>query len=63
VNKDNELIYVVPKYYAKCCNHISMSHIGYRHLIHVTPPASTSGETSPASQMLRKGPTVRVLLV
>jgi hypothetical protein len=27
------------------------------------PPASTSGETSPASQVLPKGPVVRVLLV
>jgi hypothetical protein len=28
-----------------------MSHPGYRHLCPVTPPASTLGETSPASQV------------
>jgi hypothetical protein len=63
VNKSNELIYVVPKYPMECCNHRSMSHIGYRHLSHVTPPASTLGETLPASLVLPKGLVVRVLLV
>jgi hypothetical protein len=47
----------------KFYNHISVSHLGYRHLSPVTPPASTSGETSPTSQVLPKGSVVRVLLV
>jgi hypothetical protein len=63
VNKDNILIYVVPKYSAKFYNHRSVSQLGYRHLSPVTPPASTSGETSPALQVFPKGPIVRVLLV
>jgi hypothetical protein len=36
-----------------------VSQLGYRHLRPVTPPASTSGETSPASQVLPKGPGSR----
>jgi hypothetical protein len=63
VNKANELIYVVPKYLAKCCNHRSVSHPGYKHLSPVTPPASTLGETSLSSQVFLKGLIVRVLLV
>jgi hypothetical protein len=63
VNKANELIYVVPKYPAECCNHRSVSQLGYKHPSPVTPPASTSGETSLASQVLPKGPIVRVFLV
>jgi hypothetical protein len=63
VNKANELMCVVPKYSVKCYNHRSVSQLGYRHLSPVTPPTSTSGETSPASQVLSKGPVVRVLLV
>jgi hypothetical protein len=47
----------------KCCYHISMSHLGYRHLHIVTPPTSTSGEISFASQVLPKGLVVRILLV
>jgi hypothetical protein len=51
------------KYFVKHYNHRSVSQLGYRHLSPVTPLASTSGETSPASQVLPKGPIVRVLLV
>ena len=35
----------------------------YRHLSSTTPPASTSGESSSASQVLLKGSVVRVFLV
>jgi hypothetical protein len=63
VNKSNELIFVIPKYSVKCYDHRSVSQLGYRHLSHVTPPASTSGETASASQVLSKGSVVRVLLV
>jgi len=63
VNKTNRLMYDVPKYLAKSCNNISMSQLGYKHLSPVTPPTSTSGEASLASQVLSKGPIVRVLLV
>jgi hypothetical protein len=52
---------------AKCsgryCNHRSMSQLGCIHLSPTTTPAFTSGETSSASQVLSKGPVVRVLLV
>jgi hypothetical protein len=48
---------------AKCYNNIYVSHLGYTHLSPVTPLASTSGETSPASQVLPKGSVVRILLV
>jgi hypothetical protein len=52
---------------AKCsvkyCDHRSVSQLGCRHLSPTTTPASTSGETSSASQVLPKGPVVRVLLV
>jgi hypothetical protein len=51
------------KYFAKCCNHIFVSQLGYIHLSPLTPPASTSGETSSSSQVLPKGLVVRVLLV
>jgi hypothetical protein len=65
--KANELMhivfYVLLKYFAKCYNHISVSQLGYIHLSHVTPPVSTSGETSPALQVLLKGSVVKVLLV
>jgi hypothetical protein len=63
VTKANELMCVSPKYSVKCYNQISMSHLGYRHLSPVTPPASTSGETASASQVFPKGLVVRVLLV
>jgi hypothetical protein len=63
VNKYNELMYVVPKYFVKCCNHRSMSQLDYKHLSPVTPPASTLGETSPSLQVFPKGSIVRVLLV
>ena len=63
MNKANELVCVGPKYSAKSYNHRSVSQLGYRHLSPVTPPASTSGETSPASQVFPKGLVVRVLLV
>jgi hypothetical protein len=63
VNKANELMWVIPKYSAKCYNHKFVSHLGYRHLSPVTPHASTLGETSPASQVLPKGPVFMVLLV
>jgi hypothetical protein len=42
----------------KCYYHKSMSQIGYIHLRPVTPPTSTSGETSPASQVSLKGSVV-----
>jgi hypothetical protein len=52
---------------AKCsvkyCDHRSVSQLGCRHLSPTTPPASTSGETSSALQVLPKGPVVRVFLV
>jgi hypothetical protein len=51
------------KYFMKFYNHISVSQLGYKHLSPVTPPTSTSGETSPSSQVLLKGSVVRVLLV
>jgi hypothetical protein len=41
----------------------SVSQLGCRHLSPTTPPASTLGETSSASQVLPKGMVVRVLLV
>jgi hypothetical protein len=63
VSKTNRLMHVVPKYFEKCGNHTSMSHIGYRHLSPVTPPTSTSSETASASQVLPKGSVVRVFLV
>jgi hypothetical protein len=63
VNKDHELIYAVPKYSLKCCNHISMSQLGYIHLSPVTSPASTLGETLPTSRVFPKGSVVRALLV
>jgi hypothetical protein len=63
VNKDNELMCGVPKYSVKCYNHISVFQLGYRHLSPITPPPSTSDETSHASQVLLKGSVVRVLLV
>jgi hypothetical protein len=63
VNKDNELMSVLPKYSLKCHNHRSVSHLGYRYLSPVTPAASTLGETASASQVFSKGPIVRVLLV
>jgi hypothetical protein len=56
-------MHVVLKYSAKCGNHRSMSQLGYRHLSPLNPPASTLDETSPASQVLSKGPVVSVLLV
>jgi hypothetical protein len=59
----NELIYIVPKYPTKCCNHRSVSHLGYRHMSPVTPSASTSGETSPSLEVLPKGSVVRGFLV
>jgi hypothetical protein len=63
VNTTNELMCVAPKYSSKCYNHRYVSHIGYKHLSPVTPPASTLGETASASQVLSKGLVVRVLLV
>ena len=63
MNKANILMNVVPKYSTKCCNHGSVSQLGYRHLNPVTPPASTLGETLPASQVLPKGSVFKVLLV
>jgi hypothetical protein len=56
-------MFVVPKYSVKCYNHRSVSHLGYIHLSHVTPPASTSGESSSSSQVFPKESIVRVLLV
>ena len=56
-------MHVVLKYSAKCGNHRYVSQLGYKHLSPVTPLASTSSETSPASQVLPKGLVVRVLLV
>jgi hypothetical protein len=47
----------------KCFYHIHVSQLGYKHLHPVTPPFSTLGETSPASQVLPKGMVVGVLLV
>jgi hypothetical protein len=47
----------------KCCGHRSVSQLGCRHLSPATPPASTSGETSSASEVLLKGSVVTVLLV
>jgi hypothetical protein len=47
----------------KCCYHIFVSQLGYKHLHPVTPPASTLGETSPAPQVLLKGLVFSVLLV
>jgi hypothetical protein len=46
----------------KCYNHRSVSQLGYRHLRPITPPASTLGETSPASRVLPKGSVVRVFV-
>jgi hypothetical protein len=51
------------KCYVKYCDHRSVSQLGCRHLSPATIPASTSGETSSASQVLLKEPVVRVLLV
>jgi hypothetical protein len=51
------------KFFVKWYNHRSVSQLGCRHLSPATTPASTSGETSSASQVLLKGPVVRVLLV
>ena len=47
----------------KCCNQRFVSQLGCRHLSPITTPASTSGETSSALQVLSKGLVVRVLLV
>jgi hypothetical protein len=54
---------LIGKFSVKYCDHRSVSQIGCRHLSPATPPASTSGETSSASQVLSKGSVVRVLLV
>jgi hypothetical protein len=54
---------VLKEYPAKCHYHRSVSQLGYKHLHPVTPSTSTSGETSPASQVFPKGMVVRVLLV
>jgi hypothetical protein len=54
---------LIGKFYVEYCDHRSVSRIGCRHLSPATPPASTSGETSSASQVLSKGSVVRVLLV
>jgi hypothetical protein len=40
-----------------------VSQLGCRYLIPITPPSSTSGETSSASQVFPKGLVVRFLLV
>ena len=63
MNKDNKLICVVPKYFVRSYNHISMYQLGYRNLSPITPPASTLGETASSSQVLMKGTVVRVLLM
>jgi hypothetical protein len=49
--------------FVKWCNHISVSHLGCRHLSPATTPASTLGETSFVSQVLSEGLVVRVFLV
>jgi hypothetical protein len=67
VNEVNKLMHVHFLSIKKIFYEVILSQIcvptGYKHLHPVTPPASTSGETSPASQVLPKGPVVRVLLV
>jgi hypothetical protein len=54
---------LIDKFFVKYCDHRSVSQLGCRHLSPTTTPASTSGETSSASQVLLKGQVVRVLLV
>jgi hypothetical protein len=54
---------LIAKFFVKYCDHRFVSQLVFRHLSPVTPPASTSGETLSASQVLPKGPIVRVLLV
>jgi hypothetical protein len=54
---------LLAKFSFKYRDHKSVSQIVCRHLSLATPPASTSGETSFASQVLSKGPIVRVFLV
>jgi hypothetical protein len=54
---------LIAKCFVKYYDHRSMSQLGCRHLSPETPPASTLGETSSTSQVLSKGPVVRVLLV
>jgi hypothetical protein len=46
-----------------CYYHKSVSQFGYRHLRHVTPPASTSAGTFPVSHELPKGTIFSILLV
>jgi hypothetical protein len=54
---------LIAKCFVEYCDHRSVSQLGCRHLSPTTTPASTSGETSSASQVLPKGSVVRVLLV
>jgi hypothetical protein len=54
---------LIAMFSVKYCDHRSVSQLGCRHLSPTTHPASTSGETSSASQVLLKGLVVRVLLV
>jgi hypothetical protein len=60
VNKANKLIGVIPKYSARCYNHRSVSQLGYRHLSPVTPLPLPRVRLHLLSQVLSKGPVVRV---
>ena len=54
---------VCAKCFVKYCDHRSLSHLDCIHLSPATTPDSTSAKTSSASQVLPKGPVVRVFLV